>query len=94
MAEAAPQSPALDVPALLQRAVAMHQGGRLREAEKLYGQVLAAQPDNFDALHLYGVLMHQRGQPVEALRADRRGPARERARRRRAFQLRHGARRT
>jgi tetratricopeptide (TPR) repeat protein len=68
MAEAAPQSPRIDVPNLLQRAVGMHQGGRLREAEKLYVQVLAAQPDNFDALHLYGVLMHQRGQPVEALR--------------------------
>jgi tetratricopeptide (TPR) repeat protein len=68
MAEAAPQSPHIDVPTLLQRAVGMHQGGRLREAEKLYMQVLAAQPENFDALHLCGVLMHQRGQPVEALR--------------------------
>lgn len=57
-----------DVPRLLQRAVNMHQGGRLREAAKLYEQVLAAQPDNFDALHLYGVLMHQGGQPAEALR--------------------------
>ncbi|MEJ2626614.1 MAG: tetratricopeptide repeat protein [Pseudolabrys sp.] len=68
MAEAAPQSLRADIPALLQRAAAMHQGGRLREAEKLYREVLAAQPDNFDALHLYGVLMHQRGQPVEALK--------------------------
>ncbi len=68
MAEAAPHSPSLDVPKLLHRAVGMHQGGRLREAEKLYKEVLAAQPENFDALHLYGVLMHQRGQPVEALR--------------------------
>ncbi len=68
MAETAPHAPSLDIPALLQRAVGMHQGGRLREAEKLYTQVLAAQPDNFDALHLYGVLMHQRGEPVEALK--------------------------
>ena len=68
MAEAAPQSPRIDIPTLLQRAVTMHQGGRLREAEKLYAQVLAAQPDNFDALHLCGVLMQQRGQPVEALK--------------------------
>jgi tetratricopeptide (TPR) repeat protein len=29
--------------------------------------VLASQPDNFDALHLYGVLKHQRGQHAEAL---------------------------
>ena len=68
MAEAAPQSPRIDIPALLQRAVGMHQSGRLREAEKLYRQVLAAQPDNFDALHLYGVLMHQQGQSIEALK--------------------------
>ena len=68
MAQPAPQSLHIDVPALLQRAAAMHQGGRLREAEKLYAQVLAIQPDNFDALHLYGVLMQQRGQPAEALR--------------------------
>ena len=54
MAEANPQTPRVDVPGLLHRAVAMHQGGRLREAEKLYMQVLAAQPDNFDALHLCG----------------------------------------
>ena len=30
--------------------------------------VLAAEPDNFDALHLSGVLAHQRGQPAQALR--------------------------
>lgn len=68
MAEAAPQPLCIDIPTLLHRAVGMHQGGRLREAEKLYMQVLAAEPENFDALHLCGVLMHQRGQPAEALR--------------------------
>ncbi len=68
MAEAAPQSLRTNIPSLLERAAGMHQGGRLREAEKLYAQVLAAEPDNFDALHLYGVLMQQRGQPAEALR--------------------------
>lgn len=59
-----PQPVLLD---LLRRAAAHHQRGQLREAEDLYGQVLDAAPDNFDALHLYGVLMHQRGRSVEAL---------------------------
>jgi tetratricopeptide (TPR) repeat protein len=39
----------------------------LHEAEALYRQVLAAAPNHFDALHLSGVLMHQRGRSDEAL---------------------------
>ena len=38
--------------AALQEALALHQRGRLDEAEKLYTRVLKAQRDNFDALHL------------------------------------------
>lgn len=60
-----PQPAHLD---LLRRAAAHHQRGEMGEAESLYRQVLAAQPDNFDALHLYGVLMHQRGRSAEALK--------------------------
>ena len=52
----------------LRRAVDCHQRGQLNEAEALYRQVLAVQADNFDALHLCGVLMHQRNQPAEALK--------------------------
>jgi tetratricopeptide (TPR) repeat protein len=52
---------------MLQRALALHQRGQLPQAEELYGAVLTSQPDNFDALHLYGVLMHQRQQHAEAL---------------------------
>jgi tetratricopeptide (TPR) repeat protein len=51
----------------LRRALIAHQSGQLPEAEKLYAAVLAAKPDNFDALHLYGVLKHQRGQHADAL---------------------------
>jgi len=62
------QKPAThDLQETLQRAVALHQSGRLAEAEDLYRTVLAAAPDNFDALHLCGVLKHQRGQSAEAL---------------------------
>jgi tetratricopeptide (TPR) repeat protein len=51
----------------LRRATGLHQRGQLSDAEALYRHALARQPQNFDALHLLGVLMHQRGKSVEAL---------------------------
>ena len=36
-----------------------HQAGRLAEAEAAYHAVLAVDPDNFDALHLLGVIAYQ-----------------------------------
>jgi tetratricopeptide (TPR) repeat protein len=53
---------------LLQQAVALHQQGRLREADKLYARVLKTAPDNFDALHLSGLAKAQAGQMGEAYR--------------------------
>lgn len=53
---------------ILRRATVHHQRGQLDEAEALYRQVLAVQPNNFDALHLCGVLTHQRGKSAEALK--------------------------
>lgn len=41
---------------LFNRALPLHQSGRLAEAAALYGQVLAIDPGNFDALHLLGVI--------------------------------------
>jgi hypothetical protein len=52
----------------IQEALALHQQGRLDEAEKIYGRVLKAQRDNFDVLHLLGMLNHQRGKAGEAFR--------------------------
>ena len=52
----------------MQDAVALHQQGRLREAEKLYARVLKAAPDHFDALHLLGLAKAQGGQMGEAHR--------------------------
>ena len=49
------------MPDPLATAVQHHQDGRVREAEALYRQVLAAEPDNPEALHLLGVLSLQRG---------------------------------
>lgn len=52
----------------LQQALALHQQGRLSQAESLYRGVLDEAPDNFDALHLLGVVELQRGNPHEGLR--------------------------
>lgn len=45
----------------LRSAVALHQAGKLDDAEVLYRQVLDIAPDNPEALHLLGVAAHQRG---------------------------------
>jgi protein O-GlcNAc transferase len=47
---------------IIELALQHHQAGRLAEAETAYRAVLAAEPDNFDALHLSGVVAHQLGQ--------------------------------
>ena len=65
---AAPKKiPQSDLAGLVQRASAHHGRGELDAAEDLYRQVLGAQPGHFDALHLCGVLMQQRGRSAEAL---------------------------
>ncbi|MFQ5935082.1 MAG: tetratricopeptide repeat protein, partial [Acidiferrobacterales bacterium] len=51
----------------LDQALAHHQAGRLEEAEALYREILAQQPDHADALHLLGVMALQSGQPKEAV---------------------------
>src|SRR5262249_14540453 len=54
--------------AMLQQALALHQSGRLDEAMELYGQVLRDRPSQPDALHLSGVIHHQRGESQVAVR--------------------------
>jgi tetratricopeptide (TPR) repeat protein len=63
-----PHSETAGIGETLRKASALHRLGRLDEAEEFYREALNSQPDNFDALHLCGVLMHQRGNHVEALR--------------------------
>ena len=48
-------------------AVEHHTAGRFSEAQAIYGQVLAIDANNFDALHLLGVLMNQMGQSARAV---------------------------
>ena len=50
------------------RAVSLHGAGRLPEAEASYRQILKAQPDHCDSLHMLGVIHHQRGDYNEAVR--------------------------
>jgi tetratricopeptide (TPR) repeat protein len=45
----------------LQTGLAYHQAGRFAEAEACYQRVLAAQPENSDALHLIGNIAYQVG---------------------------------
>ena len=43
-----------------------HGAGRLVEAEAIYRQILALDPDHSDSLHLLGLLYHQAGQAEPA----------------------------
>jgi len=51
---------------MLKESIDLHRQGRLDEAEQGYRQHLAEQPDDADALHLLGLLRHQRGDSAEA----------------------------
>jgi protein O-GlcNAc transferase len=61
-----PAANATPVPMLAQ-AIAYHRAGLLSEADDLYRRILATWPDNFDCLHLLGVIASQRGQYEEAI---------------------------
>jgi protein O-GlcNAc transferase len=50
----------------LNQAVALHQAGRLDEAESLYRQIVKQVPGQFDATHLLGVIALQRGDLANA----------------------------
>jgi tetratricopeptide (TPR) repeat protein len=65
------QIPALASPSVarkLREAYAAHQAGHADKAERLYSEVLRHRPNEFDALHLLGLLNYQRGRLPEALR--------------------------
>jgi tetratricopeptide (TPR) repeat protein len=51
----------------LSQAVDSHRKGDLARAERLYSQLLAAQPDHFDALQMLGILRYQQKRLPEAL---------------------------
>src|SRR5262249_30849776 len=57
-----------DTARAFKEAVALHQAGRLDEAEKIYRTTLEIQPNHFGSLHLLGVVAHQRGDHETGLR--------------------------
>lgn len=63
-----PQGKHFDVARAMQQALELHHAGRTAEAEQLYGLVLSARPDHFDALQMLGVIKMQRGELATALR--------------------------
>jgi len=48
-------------------ALECHQKGQLDEAERMYGELLARNPEDADALHLLGMLLHDTGRFESAL---------------------------
>jgi predicted O-linked N-acetylglucosamine transferase (SPINDLY family) len=57
----------LTVPEALKLAVSHHGAGRLDQAEELYRLILRAEPNNPEAMQIYGALLSQRGRHDEAL---------------------------
>ena len=51
-----------DTADLIAEGAALHQAGRLDEAAKIYNEILARSPHDFDATHLLGVIALQQGQ--------------------------------
>jgi tetratricopeptide (TPR) repeat protein len=66
------------VAGLFSAGLAHHQGGRLAQAETLYRETLALQPDHADALHLLGVIASQVGRHDVAVDLIGRAIARDR----------------
>lgn len=56
----------MNVSQKLEEALQLHRAGRLEQAEDIYCKVLKKEPRHPDALHLYGLLLHQRGRHREA----------------------------
>ena len=55
--------PPVTLPQAFELALAHHQAGRLAEAERIYRELLAVEPQHADALHLLGVIASQVGRP-------------------------------
>jgi tetratricopeptide (TPR) repeat protein len=59
----------------LQDAVQLHRDGNIDQAELAYRNILDDEPEHAEALHLLGVLLHQRGQSQKAIRFIRQAVA-------------------
>jgi protein O-GlcNAc transferase len=61
-----PHGPTTQIHLLLEKAVAMHQAGRMAEAVEAYKAIIAQVPNHFDATHLLGVIALQEGRLDQA----------------------------
>ena len=59
----------MQISQLLQKAIALHQSGKLQEAEAIYKSILQKQPIHSDALHLSGLIAHQTGKNARLIHA-------------------------
>jgi protein arginine N-methyltransferase 7 len=66
-----PPEQQLTIPQAIQAAMQYHSAGDLAKAKTLYEQILDADPNQADALHLLGVIAHQVGENDIALRLIR-----------------------
>lgn len=55
------------IPKAMQKAIRHHQGGRLAQAALIYREILRADPQHADALHLLGLIFHQQGESADAV---------------------------
>jgi tetratricopeptide (TPR) repeat protein len=55
------------MPPDLRDAVRLHEAGQIDRAVAMYGELLLAEPNHADALHLLGVALHQKGDAVRAI---------------------------
>ena len=62
-----PKHPSLNLQLLCNQAVMLHQRGQLAEAERLCLLIHAADPANFTASHVLGVIRLQQGRNADAL---------------------------
>lgn len=69
---AAQQAQLREIETSFSNALALHEAGRLAEAQPLYEAVLRHLPRHAETLHLYGTLLHQRGDDLRAITLIRR----------------------
>ena len=55
-------------------AVQHHQAGRLQQAEQIYRNILAVEPNNANAIHLLGLIAYQVGRHEVAVQCNRSRP--------------------
>ncbi|MGE0715176.1 MAG: tetratricopeptide repeat protein [Alphaproteobacteria bacterium] len=59
--------PGADTAARMRRALGLHEAGKLAAAERLYRDILSAEPGHLGARHYLGVLAHQAGRTEEGI---------------------------